>query len=397
MASIKKTLLITLQGKYDPQVLQDFCSTLSHFPVQILEAHQMESVQQLLAMLSLHVLDSDSQAQLIAALHDLASKKGLQILLTETSPSDPPVPKNSYVLTLLSNALSSKSLEELLNYLQEKQLQLVGIKTLDSRKIHVLELKIRSEKVLKRQEFISDLIGLQEQHHVDFALQPDNLFRRNKRLIFFDADMTFVQCEVVNELSKLSGNEKAVEAITHRAMHGELNFEESLKERVAMLKGISINDVERVILNMPYTPGVGNLVKTLKLLGYKVGIVSGGFSVVIDHIKEHFGLDYGFGNTLEVKDGLLTGRVLGKVIDGSQKAVLLTQVAEKEQISLEQVIAVGDGANDLNMLSCAGLGIAFNAKRFLQERTSGNLSQANLDAILYFLGISREEIDSLKV
>ena len=179
-------------------------------------------------------------------------------------------------------------------------------------------------------------------------------------------------------------------------MLGEIEFREALLQRVETLNGVRRSDLQRLILNIPYTPGVGRLIRILKMLGYKIGIVSGGFSIVIDHIRSRFDLDYGLANTLEIKDGFLTGRILGDIIDGPMKANLLREVSLREKIPLEQVIAVGDGANDLEMLSEASLGIAFNANRFLRERASGSLSLPNLDALLYFLGIPRNEVETLE-
>ena len=174
-----------------------------------------------------------------------------------------------------------------------------------------------------------------------------------------------------------------------------MDFRESLAQRVATLKGMRLSDLERLILNMPYTHGVERLVRILKMLGYRIGFVSGGFNLVFDHIRNRFDLDYGFANTLDIRDGQLTGRILGDIIDGSIKARLLREVSRSERIFPQQVIAVGDGANDLVMLSEAGLGIAINANRFLRKRDSGSLSLPNLDALLYVLGISRSDMEAL--
>jgi len=207
--------------------------------------------------------------------------------------------------------------------------------------------------------------------------------------------MTFIQCEMINDMSWLAGKETEVAAITDRAMRGKVEFKQALRKRVALLKGLPLSELEHLILNIPYTPGVERLVYILKTLGYQIGLVSGGFTRVIEHIKQRFNLDYGYANTLEVKNGKLTGRISGDILDGHQKGVILRKIAHRENILPEQVIAVGDGANDLEMLSSAGLGVAFNAKRFLREPASGSLSLPKLDALLYFLGISNYEVNSL--
>lgn len=175
-------------------------------------------------------------------------------------------------------------------------------------------------------------------------------------------------------------------------MRGELDFEEALRARVRLLKGLHRDDLQSLLCQLPYTPGVWRLVRVLKQLGYKLALLSGGFQLFVDHICEEFDLDYGFANSLEWQDSRLTGELLGEIVDGQRKAQLLQKIAARESIVPEQVVAIGDGANDVQMLAIAGLGIAFNAKPVLQERASGQLNQPNLDALLYFLGLSEQEL-----
>ena len=241
-----------------------------------------------------------------------------------------PIPR--YILTLLSRQLPPQLMAKLFRHLWEKQLLVTEVSPLDADEMHVFEIKVHTDKPIERQQLMKELLELKSEYQLDLALQNDGLFLRNKRLIFMDADMTFIQQEMIDEMRKLAGKEAEVAKITLRSMNGEIRFDEALRQRVALLKGVRLSDLERLILNIPYTPCVERLVFILKTLGYKIGIVSGGFTRVIDHIKQRFNLDYGFANTLEIKNGELSGHILGDILDGHQKGVILREVALKENI-----------------------------------------------------------------
>ncbi len=211
-----------------------------------------------------------------------------------------------------------------------------------------------------------------------------------------DADMTFLQCEVIDELGKIAGVGEELGEITHAAMNGEVDFEEALKRRVSLLKGLTVEQLQEVSSRIPLTPGAETLVAILKKLGFKIAIVSGGFRFFIDQIKETYGLDYGFANKLELIDGKVTGKLVGDIIDAGAKKEILLSLAEKEGLTVEQVVAIGDGANDIQMLASAGLGIAFNAKPIVARHARASLTTANLEPILYFLGIPGKEIQELR-
>jgi len=227
---------------------------------------------------------------------------------------------------------------------------------------------------------------------IDISFHVDNIYRKNRKLVVFDMDSTLIQTEVIVEVARLGGVEDQVNKITESAMRGEIDFKESFRKRVALLKGIKQEDLTKILENLPLTDGVDLVTQTLKGLGYKLGILSGGFTFVGEYLKERLGFDYMYSNELDIKDGVVTGKVVGDIVDGQKKAILLRQIAQKENIVLEQTIAVGDGANDLPMISIAGLGVAFNAKPVVRMKASNVISSVGLDGLLYLIGIHEREI-----
>ena len=236
--------------------------------------------------------------------------------------------------------------------------------------------------------FRKKLMALATELTLDLAVQEDGIYRRHRRLIAFDMDSTLIETEVIDELAKRKGVGAEVSKITHQAMSGELDFRESLIRRVALLEGLPETTLSEVAAQLPLTEGVESLFKTLKLLGYKTAILSGGFDYFGHALQAQLGVDHVFANRLEILDGFLTGRVLAPVVDAEAKARILRALADKEGISMAQTIAVGDGANDLEMLGAAGLGIAYHAKDLVRERSRHAISTLGLDSILYLLGIS---------
>jgi phosphoserine phosphatase len=240
----------------------------------------------------------------------------------------------------------------------------------------------------------AELMDLTHQFDVDIAFQRESVYRRNRRLFVFDMDSTLIQAEVIDELAKLHGVGEQVSAITESAMRGELDFKQSFSKRVSLLCGLPAQRLQEVLHSIQLAEGAERLISTLKLLGYKTAILSGGFTFFGQHLRERLGIDYVFANELEIQNGLVTGRVVSEVVDGDKKAELLEQIASQENISLDQVVAVGDGANDLPMLNLAGMGIAFHAKPLVRKSANHAVSHLGLDSILYLIGVRDRDLDS---
>jgi phosphoserine phosphatase len=260
-----------------------------------------------------------------------------------------------------------------------------------------LHLSVREPGPAADDELRRALADVSQAAGVDIAVEPEGLSRRAKRLVVFDVDSTLIQGEVIEMLAAHAGVQAEVEQITEAAMRGEIGFTESLERRMALLKGLPETALDEVAEQLELTPGARTTVRTLKRLGFRCGVVSGGFTRIIQPIVDDLGLDFCAANEIEVVDGVITGRVLGDVIDRAGKATALRRFAEEFRIPLEQCVAVGDGANDIDMLSAAGMGVAFNAKPALREIADTTLSHPYLDAVLFMMGVTRAEVEAADV
>ena len=312
---------------------------------------------------------------------------------TATRPDAPYVHRS--VVTLLCDSMPSPGFLEITQIFAELDINILRIEQLDSGDVHALEFIIGTREAHSSEEVLNALVKFKENFGVDIAVQEETYFRRNKRLIVLDADMTFLQCEVIDELGKLAGVGQEMAAITHQAMNGEIDFKSALLRRVKLLKGLSVESLHHLSNSLPLTPGAESLVNILRHLGYKIALVSGGFQFFISKICDSYGLDYGIANQLKIEDGKVSGELEGEIIDAEAKERALVSLAEEEGFSLRQVVAVGDGANDIKMLARAGLGIAFNAKPIVQRQAQASINQSDLRLILYFLGINGKDLQEL--
>jgi phosphoserine phosphatase len=285
------------------------------------------------------------------------------------------------------NELGASFIAKVAKVLSENKINIQRIDKIGAGAFKNLEIATTTPDNADLKPVKEELMNISHEFNVDMAFIKDNVFRRSKRLIVFDMDSTLIQTEVIDEMADVMGVGDQVRAITEEAMNGEMDFDESLKKRVSLLKGLKQEQMHEILQRLPLTPGVEEFTRTIKNLGYKVAIISGGFSYFAEALKEKLGLDYAFANELDFKNGELTGEVCEPIVNASQKAILLKLMAQQEKISLEQVVAIGDGANDLPMLSTAGLGIAFHAKEIVKQKAQQHMSFGPMTTILYFLGI----------
>ena len=303
--------------------------------------------------------------------------------------------KNRYILTVIGRTLSAKQIAAATKIIADQGLNIDFIRRMTGRiSIKHPEKNVRSciEFSLRgtpknRSLMQSKLMHLASEQEIDFSFQRDDMYRRMRRLICFDMDSTLIQTECIDELAMRAGVGDKVKAITERAMRGEIDFKESFTQRVSLLKGLDISVMKDIAEHLPITEGADRLMSVLKRCGYKIAILSGGFTYFGEQLRHRYGIDYVYANELEIdENGKLTGRYVGEIVDGKRKAELLKLIAQVEQVNLAQTIAVGDGANDLPMISEAGLGIAFHAKPRVKATAQQSINNIGLDGVLYFLG-----------
>ncbi|MDY6811838.1 MAG: phosphoserine phosphatase SerB, partial [Actinomycetota bacterium] len=303
---------------------------------------------------------------------------------------------SSHAVVVLGSPVTARAFRALAGALAKQGVNIDSIRGVADYPLTGLELMVSTgrDDVAADAALRKGLAAVAADHGVDIAVERGGLARRAKRVIVFDVDSTLIQGEVIEMLAARAGREAEVAAVTEAAMRGELDFSESLHQRVAVLAGLDASVIDDVASSLELTPGARTTIRTLHRLGYHCGVVSGGFRQVIDGLAHELELDFVRANTLEIVDGKLTGRVIGEVVDRAGKAKALRAFADQVGVAMEQTIAVGDGANDIDMLSVAGMGIAFNAKPALREVADAALSHPFLDAVLFILGVTRDEIEA---
>lgn len=391
----QRMILLTMTGPDRPGIIAAVTGQIAEAGARIRDIEQ--TVTHTLLSLSI-VIDfptgESDKKPLIKELLYLAKEVGLDLDFSVIGEADyrRKSTRDAHVVTMMGGEVSALAIARVGKILAEHGVNIERVSKLNQGDLRCVELLVTAPPELDVRTMNRQLLHAGTRLGVDIAVQRENLYRRAKRLVVMDMDSTLIQIEVIDELARIAGVGEEVAAITERAMNGELDFPAALRERVALLQGLSAAALEEVYRNIPFTPGAKTLVRVLKRLGFKTAVISGGFSYFADRIKEDLGLDYAYANELEIVDGLVTGRLSGQIVDGGRKAELLEEIAAKEGVTLDQAIAIGDGANDLPMLGKAGLGIAFNAKARVREEADYHINQQRLDSILYLLGISEREM-----
>jgi len=398
-------ILISITGRDRKGLDAKFTGILAAYDVNILDIGQAVIHDHISLGILAEIPDSKDFSEIFKDMLFEGHNMGLEVDIKSIAPDNyekwvHAQGKERRIITLLGRTLSAQQISAVASIIAENKLNIDSISRLTGR-ISIaqpqsnpracVQLSV-SGKPVNILDMRKRFMEISQNEGIDISFHVDNIYRKNRKLVVFDMDSTLIQAEVIVELAKLAGVGDQVNDITESAMRGEIDFQESFRQRIALLKGLPEEQLVKLTSELPLTEGADLVTKTLKNLGYKLGILSGGFRFVGEYLQDKLGFDYMYANELDIENGVVTGNVVGDIIDGDKKATLLRQLAQKENIALEQTIAVGDGANDLPMISIAGLGVAFNAKPIVRQKASNAISSVGLDGLLYLIGIHDREI-----
>ncbi len=389
------SVLITVTGKDHPGITARLTGILAEVGAALLDIEQVVVQGQLTLCLLVRLPETrDVLKELLFVARELGVSLDFQPVAAPKAPAAPA--PSRHVVTVVGRSLGARELHAVSERLARHAANIERVNRLSEAELGSVEIHIALPPEREPEELKRSLLELSMSSNAfDVALQRESLYRRSKRLVVMDMDSTLIRIEVIDELARAHGIGEQVARITERAMHGEMDYDESLRQRVALLKGLDAKVLHDIAANLPLTEGAETLIRVLKRLGYRTAILSGGFSVAAEALKARLGIDQAHSNMLEEVDGKLTGRTLGPIVNARRKAELLERIAQEEGILLDQVIAVGDGANDLLMLERAGLGIAFRAKPKLRQAADTSISAGGLDTILYLLGLTGRELQEV--
>lgn len=403
----RETVLIHFSGPDRPGLAAALTQTLAHYDACVLDIGQAVVHESLVLGILIEVPAGDGLQALQAALQLQSQELRLQVRFTPVAKPElehwvASQGKDRFIVTLLGRAISAQHLARVSSIIAAHGLNMDRIERLSGR-MSLAEHRPDSKACLELRasgqaqsvaQMRAEFLATAHEMTLDIAFQRESIFRRNRRLFAFDMDSTLIQGEVIDELAKMAGAGPNVARITEAAMRGEIDFKESFTRRVALLRGLPERRVLELLGTIGLVEGAEHLIGTLKMLGYKTVILSGGFTFFARHLQSRLGIDYVFANELDIVDGAVSGLVKSEIVDGARKAALLREIAARENISLEQVVAVGDGANDLPMLEIAGMGIAFRAKPLVRQSADHAVSFLGLDSLLYLIGVRDRDLES---